>query len=155
MECGTHAVLAGHTGLSYMKIFDNLNKLVEGDEFFIYVMDEELKYKVDNIVVVEPNDTDTIRIEEGKDYVTLVTCTPYLLNTHRLLVRGERILDDNIENTKIEEKLDQTERTVIIKTIKEKVYNLDVYDVQTIIKVIIGILIIILIVLAIRNKINK
>ena len=88
---GTHAVLAGHNGLARGKIFDDLNKLEIGDVFYINILDDTLKYQVDNIVVVDPDDSETIRIEEGKDYVTLVTCTPYVINTHRLLVRGTRV----------------------------------------------------------------
>lgn len=87
----THAALAGHTGLSKQKMFDDIDKLVEGDEFQIYILDKVLTYKVDKISVVDPNDVSQIQIEEGKDYVTLITCTPRLVNTHRLLVRGERV----------------------------------------------------------------
>lgn len=87
----THAVLAGHNGLARGKIFDDLNKLEIGDAFYINIMDNTLKYEVDNIAIVEPDDDRSIKIEEGKDYVTLVTCTPYVINTHRLLVRGTRV----------------------------------------------------------------
>ena len=87
----THAVLAGHNGLARGKIFDDLNKLEIGDAFYINIMDTTLKYEVDNIAIVEPDDDQAIKIEEGKDYVTLVTCTPYVINTHRLLVRGTRV----------------------------------------------------------------
>lgn len=89
----THAALAGHTGLSKQKMFDDIDKLVEGDEFQIYVLDKVLTYRVDKISVVDPNDVSQIQIEEGKDYVTLITCTPRLVNTHRLLVRGVRVPD--------------------------------------------------------------
>jgi len=89
----THAALAGHTGLSKQKMFDDIDKLVEGDEFQIYVLDKVLTYKVDKISIVDPNDVSQIQIEEGKDYVTLITCTPRLVNTHRLLVRGVRVPD--------------------------------------------------------------
>ncbi len=88
---GTHAVLAGHTGLVRTKIFDDINKLEEKDRFYIDVLGETLAYEVDKIDVVLPEDTDTIAVEPNKDYVTLVTCTPYMINTHRLLVRGSRI----------------------------------------------------------------
>ena len=88
---GTHAVLAGHTGLAKQKVFDNIDKLEIGDEFFINVLDEKLAYRVDKIDVVEPEDVSSLGIDPEKDYITLVTCTPYMVNTHRLLVRGERI----------------------------------------------------------------
>ena len=87
----THCVLAGHTGLARGKIFDNIDKLELGDVFYIKVLDKILEYKVDNIVKVDPNDTEAIKLEQEKDYVTLVTCTPRLINSHRLLVRGERV----------------------------------------------------------------
>ena len=89
----THAALAGHTGLSKQKMFDDIDKLVEGDEFQIYILDKVLTYKVDKISIVDPNDVSQIQVEEGKDYVTLITCTPRLVNTHRLLVRGVRVPD--------------------------------------------------------------
>lgn len=87
----THAVLAGHTGLAKKKIFDDINKLKIGDEFYIYILNETLTYKVDKIDIVSPDNSDVIKTEENKDYITLVTCTPRLVNTHRLLVRGERM----------------------------------------------------------------
>lgn len=87
----THCVLTGHTGIARGKIFDNINQLVIGDLFYISVLGNILAYKVDDIKIVEPSDTEAIRIEEDKDYVTLVTCTPYMINSHRLLVRGERV----------------------------------------------------------------
>ncbi len=86
----THSVLAGHTGLPSAKLFTDIDQLVEGDAFYIHVLNKVLKYEVDHIVVVLPSDAKDIAIEEGKDYVTLLTCTPYGLNTHRLLVRGAR-----------------------------------------------------------------
>jgi sortase A len=87
----THCVLSGHRGLPSAKLFTNLDKIVEGDVFILRVLDEILTYEVDQILIVEPNVTDALRIEEGKDYCTLVTCTPYGINTHRMLVRGHRI----------------------------------------------------------------
>ncbi len=95
---GTHCVLSGHRGLPSAKLFTNLDKLREGDIFLLRVLDEVLTYEVDQILIVEPQDTDALRIEEGKDYCTLVTCTPYGINSHRLLVRGHRI--ENIESSK-------------------------------------------------------
>ena len=86
----THCVLTGHTGLSNAKLFTDLIELEEGDIFFLNVMDEKLAYEVDQILVVEPDELDALYIVDGKDYCTLVTCTPYGINSHRLLVRGER-----------------------------------------------------------------
>ena len=94
----THCVLSGHRGLPSAKLFTNLDKLVEGDVFMLRVLDEVLTYEVDQILIVEPQDVAALQIVEGKDYCTLVTCTPYGVNTHRLLVRGQRI--ENIEEAK-------------------------------------------------------
>ena len=95
---GTHSVLAGHSGLAQIKVFDDIDKLEIDDVFYIKVLDNVLAYKVDNISIVEPDDTKAVSLEEKKDYVTLVTCTPRILNTHRLLVRGIRVSADQIEN---------------------------------------------------------
>ena len=95
----THSVLAAHRGLPSKELFTNITKLELGDIFTINVLDRTLTYQVDHIVVVHPTDTTYLQIEEGKDYVTLLTCTPYGLNFHRLLVRGTRI--DNIEEKNI------------------------------------------------------
>ncbi len=86
----THCVLTGHRGLPSALLFTDLDKLELGDEFYLHVLDEVLAYKVDQIKVVEPNESGDLEIEEGMDYCTLVTCTPYAINTHRLLVRGVR-----------------------------------------------------------------
>ena len=94
----THCVLSGHRGLPRDKLSTNLDKLREGDTFLLRVLDEVLTYEVDQILIVEPQETAALQIEEGKDYCTLVTCTPYGINTHRLLVRGHRI--DNMEEAK-------------------------------------------------------
>ncbi len=87
----THSVLAGHTGLPSTKLFTDLDTMQVGDEFYIHVLDQVLCYRVDQIRVVLPAESDFVRIEKGKDYVTLVTCTPYGINDHRLLVRGSRV----------------------------------------------------------------
>ena len=86
----THCVLTGHRGLPSAVLFTVLDKLEIGDEFYLHVLDEILAYKVDQIKVVEPNESGDLEIIDGKDYCTLVTCTPYAINSHRLLVRGER-----------------------------------------------------------------
>lgn len=88
---GTHCVLSGHRGLPTAKLFTDLDQLAEGDVFMLCVLDQTLTYEVDQIRIVEPEDVSSLGIEAGKDYCTLVTCTPYGVNTHRLLVRGHRI----------------------------------------------------------------
>ena len=87
----THAILSAHRGLPSSKLFTDLDQLQKGDIFYIYILDQVLAYQVDQVLVTEPSETDALRIVDGKDYITLVTCTPYAINTHRLLVRGERI----------------------------------------------------------------
>ncbi|MCD7882231.1 MAG: class C sortase [Lachnospiraceae bacterium] len=87
---GTHAVLSAHRGLSSAKLFTDLDQLEIGDIFYLKILDETLAYEVDQILTVEPEETEALAIEEGMDLVTLVTCTPYGVNTHRLLVRGHR-----------------------------------------------------------------
>lgn len=87
----THCVISGHRGLPRAKLFTNLDKLVEGDTFELHILNEILTYEVDQISVVEPDEVEKLEIEEGKDYCTLVTCTHYGINTHRLLVRGHRV----------------------------------------------------------------
>lgn len=87
----THAAISGHRGLPSAKLFTDLDKMVEGDTFTITVLKDTLTYEVDQIRIVEPSDMSNLSIDDGKDYVTLVTCTPYGVNTHRLLVRGHRI----------------------------------------------------------------
>ncbi len=86
----SHCVLAGHTGLPTAKLFTDLDQMKKGDAFYIHVLDKVLKYEVDQIKVVLPEEAQDIEITKGKDYVTLLTCTPYGINSHRLLVRGER-----------------------------------------------------------------
>ena len=87
----THSVISGHRGLPSAKLFTDLDKLREGDQFTLTILGEVLTYEVDQIRTVEPADTATLLVTEGEDYCTLVTCTPYGVNTHRLLVRGHRI----------------------------------------------------------------
>ena len=88
---GTHTVLTGHSGMATQKMFSDLDKLELGDVFYLQVLDETLAYQVDAIHTVLPYDTSFLGITEGEDYCTLVTCTPFGINTHRLLVRGTRI----------------------------------------------------------------
>lgn len=88
---GTHAVLSAHSGMASAKLFSDIDQLVKGDVFYIHVLGEVLAYEVDQIATVPPSDTSLLQIEEDKDLVTLVTCTPFGVNTHRLLVRGHRV----------------------------------------------------------------
>ena len=87
----THAVLSAHSGMASSKLFSDIDRLMEGDVFYIHVLGEVLAYEVDQIATVLPSDTSLLQIEEDKDYVTLITCMPFGVNTHRLLVRGHRV----------------------------------------------------------------
>ena len=95
----THSVLTGHRGLAEAVLFTDLDKLQEGDKFYLHIMDEVLAYKVDQVKVVLPEETDDLTIVQGQDYCTLVTCTPYAINTHRMLVRGIRVPYNGEEET--------------------------------------------------------
>lgn len=95
---GTHTVLTGHRGLPTQKFFSDLDKVKEGDKFYIHVLDKILAYEVDDISVVLPDEIDSLLLEDGKDLATLVTCTPYGVNTHRLLVTGHRVEYDGAKN---------------------------------------------------------
>ena len=94
----THCVLSGHRGLPSAKLFTDLDKVMVGDVFMLRILDEILTYEVDQIQIVNPDETQSLMIEEGKDLCTLVTCTPYGINSHRLLVRGHRV--ENLETSK-------------------------------------------------------
>ena len=96
----THSVITAHRGLPSAKMFTDLDELKIGDKFFIEVLDRKIAYKVDKIKTVKPEDTKDMKITEGEDFVTLVTCTPYGQNTHRLLVRGHRIPYKSGDETK-------------------------------------------------------
>ena len=87
----THCVLSGHRGLPSAKLFTDLDELEVGDEFTITVLDQKLTYRIDRIKTVKPSETEDLQIESGKDYCTLMTCTPYGINSHRLLLRGVRV----------------------------------------------------------------
>ena len=87
----THAVLSAHSGMASSRLFSDIDQLTEGDVFYIHVLGDTLAYEVDSIHTVLPTDTSLLQVEEGKDLVTLVTCTPFGVNTHRLLVRGHRV----------------------------------------------------------------
>lgn len=98
---GTHSVVSGHRGLPSAKLFTNLDELKEGDIFMIRVLDETLTYEVDQIRIVEPDDLTSLEIDPEQDLCTLVTCTPYGVNTHRLLVRGHRIENLNDDSIRV------------------------------------------------------
>ncbi len=95
----SHSVVSGHTGLPSAKLFTNLNQLVAGDTFIFRILDETLTYEVDQIRTVLPHETDDLLIQDGRDLCTLVTCTPYGINSHRLLVRGHRVENAEIAKT--------------------------------------------------------
>lgn len=99
---GTHSVISAHSAYPTETFFDYLTDMKKGDNFYIYVLDRVLQYEVDDINVVLPNDTSNLFIEHDKDYVTLVTCTPYSVNTHRLLVRGKRVPYNPKTETEVE-----------------------------------------------------
>lgn len=107
---GTHAVLSAHRGLPSSKLFTDLDQMKKGDMFYIYILDQVFTYQVDQVLVIDPSNTEPLRIQEGKDYVTLVTCTPYAVNTHRLLVRGTRVMpEEAVEKIEVSRKMDSSE----------------------------------------------
>ena len=160
-EKNSHTVLAGHSGLVRAKIF---NKLKEDDMFFIYMFDEVFAYKINQIKVVLPDNTQDVQIVNGKEYVTLLTCTPYAINSHRLLVRGERIEGYNPPVEDENENISETKEEIIKDTqsIEKKIQKTNVKIVISVILVTLFIVVlIILIVLTIhennriKNKIQK
>ena len=94
---GTHAVLTGHRGYAGAKLFTDLDQMVMGDRFYLHILDKTLTYEVDQILVVTPDQTEALKPVEGQDLVTLLTCTPYQINSHRLLVRGKRVEESPAE----------------------------------------------------------
>ncbi|MBO4127644.1 class C sortase [Streptococcus suis] len=114
----THSVLSTHSGLPSARLFTDLNKLKEGDEFNLSVLGENMFYEVDQIQTVLPHEVESLQVEEGQDYVTLLTCTPYGINTHRLLVRGKRIAKtETLKKKEIEEKAKKSMMLSILKLI--------------------------------------
>lgn len=149
----THGILAGHTGLPDAVLFNNLIDVVEGDNFYIHILGEVHEYKVDQIKVVEPSDVSDFVIVPNKDYITLVTCTPYGINSHRLLVRGERT-DYDISQEHYEEVVESKNEGVTIGSFSIKYTT--IFTVIGCICIAIFIFIMkILISSAIRNKSNK
>lgn len=108
----THSVISGHRGLPSAKLFTDIDRLDVGDTFMLHVLNETLTYEVDQILVVEPDDVSALGIREGEDYCTLVTCTPYGVNSHRLLVRGHRVV--NASNHKVAVTAEATQVTPIL-----------------------------------------
>ena len=98
---GTHAAVSGHRGLPSAKLFTDIDQLQEGDKFLLQMLDRTLTYEVDQIRIVLPQELQDLEIDPNQDYVTLITCTPYGVNTHRLLVRGHRVDNDNTDATRI------------------------------------------------------
>lgn len=109
----THAVLSGHRGLPSAELFTRLDRLAVGDVFMLNVLNEVLTYEVDQILIVLPEDVSALQIAEGKDYCTLVTCTPYGINTHRILVRGHRVETQSAHNVRVTSDAIQIEPVLI------------------------------------------
>jgi len=114
---GTHTVLSGHRGLPSARLFTDLNRVVVGDIFKLCVLDEILTYEVDQILIVEPEDISALQITPGMDYCTLVTCTPYGINTHRILCRGHRIANENSGSVRVTADSVQVQPTVVAPVI--------------------------------------
>ena len=140
----THAVLTAHSGMASQKLFSDLDKMKVGDIFYLHILDEVLAYQVDEITVVLPHDTKHLGITEGEDLCTLITCTPFAVNTHRLLVRGARIPYEKAEE--ISADIPQEETTT--STWEEQ------YLKSLIIAIVIAV-IIILIILIVRRKCHE
>lgn len=120
----THCILSGHRGLPSAKLFTDLDKMEIGDQFYITVLDQKLAYEVDQIDVILPEEVDDLGIVEGKDYVTLVTCTPYGINSHRLLVRGHRV--EYVE-PETEQPENLIEKVMVTENLSEKFWTMVVY----------------------------
>ncbi|MGF2168345.1 class C sortase [Enterococcus casseliflavus] len=110
----THAVLCGHRGLTSATLFTDLPKLQIGDAFYIETFDDTLAYQIDQIKTVAPDDTEALKIVKGSDYVTLLTCTPYMVNSHRLLVRGKRVTYNEENETNAAKKANQQDLWVLL-----------------------------------------
>lgn len=124
----THAILTGHRGLPSAKLFTDLDKLSEGDFFYIHSIDKVLAYRVDQIKVVLPHETDDLQIVENQDYTTLITCTPYGVNTNRLLVRGERVAFNQKEKQEISTEVFMFNKwTVIVPILLLSVFLVVIY----------------------------
>ena len=111
---GTHSVLSGHRGLPSAKLFTDLDKMEEGDCFYINILNEVLTYQIDQILIVEPSNMDSLEIDPAQDYCTLVTCTPYGVNSHRMLIRGKRIETIEEKNIIISNEAIQIEPRIVM-----------------------------------------
>lgn len=109
----THSVVSGHRGLPSAELFTKLDRLAVGDEFMLYVLNEVLTYEIDQILIVLPEDVSALQISPGKDYCTLVTCTPYGINTHRILVRGHRVETEAVRNIRVTSEAIQVEPMLV------------------------------------------
>lgn len=141
----THAVLSAHRGLPSAKLFTDLDRLEVGDKFVLTILGEHLAYEVDQILTVLPHELDALAIEEGKDYVTLVTCTPYGVNSHRMLVRGHRI-------PYVEEEVKAEAGTIQVNDVIETISNLEITKVVGGISVIVLIIVLIIVKIATRKR---
>ena len=111
---GTHCVLSGHRGLPSARLFTDLDKLAEGDVFMIHILDETLTYEIESITIVEPEEVDRLEFEPGRDLCTLVTCTPYGVNTHRMLLTGHRIENfAQAQQLRVEAEAEQIEPLIV------------------------------------------
>ena len=149
----THSVLTGHTGLPSAELFTRLDELVVGDIFYIHVLDEVLTYKVYETKVILPDKIDELQISSGNDFITLVTCTPYGVNTHRLLVKAERTEYEAVEEPNSENNTILTENTGTESTSQN--YYLTGIEIGIGIFVIIMIVIVILVIILKKKKIIK
>lgn len=140
----THCVLSGHRGLPSAKLFTDLDKLEEGDQFIITVLDEKHAYEVDQIQVVLPEEVESLGVEEGQDYVTLVTCTPYGINTHRILVRGHRV--EYVE-PETEEEQNPVEKVIVTRNLTEEFWHM--------VKLVFGGLVLLVLVMAVIFRKKK
>lgn len=123
----THCVLAAHRGLPSAKLFTDLDQMEKGDLFYIRVLDETLAYKVDKISVVLPEETEELEIVPGEDYVTLLTCTPYGINSHRLLVRGKRTEYVEDEKKSLEQEKKKEQNRILILTAGAAAFAVSLY----------------------------
>ncbi len=123
-----HSVLSAHRGLPSAKLFTNLNKLEVGDTFTVTVLNRKLTYQIDNIVVVKPTEAESLEIVKNKDYVTLMTCTPYGINTHRLLVRGIRIENEETNKMVLQNEAEKIDKLVVALSIAGPIlFSLTIY----------------------------
>lgn len=150
-DINTHSILAGHTGISQAEIFDNLNELEIDDEFYISFYGNITKYRVIEKRVVLPDDTSSLKIEENRCLVTLVTCTPKTVNTHRLLVTGEKIEEKEIKEEKVEDNINLD----IIEEKSDFELFIDFIKNNKSMMLFVFIVIIILIIISIIQKITK